>query len=183
MSDISVITEIQEVSREMQLTPSMQDFILHWGEMGTKWGVNRSVAQIHALLHISPKAPSDDVLVTILSSQAAHEHLHGKSITAPDKTTFPYFYDMRDDHPVGTFWYHPHMHGSVAAQVGPGSRNALLIAIQYMNQIASGSAQTGCVANVRRAQLNDEPALKARRCRRRGRCVLLRILGRLRTPC
>lgn len=34
----------------------MQDFILHWGEMGAKWGVNRSVAQIHALLHISPKA-------------------------------------------------------------------------------------------------------------------------------
>lgn len=39
----------------MQLTPSMQDFILHWGEMGAKWGVNRSVAQIHALLHISDK--------------------------------------------------------------------------------------------------------------------------------
>lgn len=39
----------------MDLTPAMQDFVLHWGEMGTKWGVNRSVAQIHALLHISPK--------------------------------------------------------------------------------------------------------------------------------
>lgn len=38
----------------MHLTPAMQDFILHWGEMGSKWGVNRSVAQIHALLHISP---------------------------------------------------------------------------------------------------------------------------------
>lgn len=38
----------------MQLTPSMQAFILHWGEMGAKWGVNRSVAQIHALLHIAP---------------------------------------------------------------------------------------------------------------------------------
>ena len=38
----------------MHLTPAMQDFILHWGEMGAKWGVNRSVAQIHALLHIAP---------------------------------------------------------------------------------------------------------------------------------
>lgn len=38
----------------MHLSPAMQNFILHWGEMGTKWGVNRSVAQIHALLHISP---------------------------------------------------------------------------------------------------------------------------------
>ncbi|MGH1419737.1 MAG: GbsR/MarR family transcriptional regulator [Hyphomicrobiaceae bacterium] len=31
----------------------MQMFVLHWGEMGTTWGVNRSVAQIHALLFIS----------------------------------------------------------------------------------------------------------------------------------
>src|SRR5580704_8799089 len=37
------------------LTPIQQKFILHWGEMGTKWGINRTVAQIHALLYISPK--------------------------------------------------------------------------------------------------------------------------------
>jgi DNA-binding transcriptional regulator GbsR (MarR family) len=37
----------------MHLTPAMQNFILHWGDMGAKWGVNRSVAQIHALLHIA----------------------------------------------------------------------------------------------------------------------------------
>lgn len=39
----------------MQLTPVAEKFILHWGEMGTRWGVNRTVAQIHALLMISPK--------------------------------------------------------------------------------------------------------------------------------
>jgi DNA-binding transcriptional regulator GbsR (MarR family) len=39
----------------MQLTPAMERFILHWGEMGTRWGINRSVAQIHALLYLSPK--------------------------------------------------------------------------------------------------------------------------------
>jgi DNA-binding transcriptional regulator GbsR (MarR family) len=38
----------------MHLTPAMQNFILHWGNMGAKWGTNRSVAQIHALLHIAP---------------------------------------------------------------------------------------------------------------------------------
>ncbi len=36
------------------LTPIQQKFILHWGEMGTRWGINRTVAQIHALLFISP---------------------------------------------------------------------------------------------------------------------------------
>ena len=37
----------------MNLTPVMEKFILHWGEMGTRWGVNRTVAQIHALLYIA----------------------------------------------------------------------------------------------------------------------------------
>jgi DNA-binding transcriptional regulator GbsR (MarR family) len=39
----------------MKLSPVQQKFILHWGEMGTRWGINRTVAQIHALLYISPK--------------------------------------------------------------------------------------------------------------------------------
>ncbi len=37
------------------LSAIQQKFILHWGEMGTRWGINRTVAQIHALLYISPK--------------------------------------------------------------------------------------------------------------------------------
>ena len=40
----------------MKLTPVMEKFIVHWGEMGTRWGVNRTVAQIHALLYLSPGA-------------------------------------------------------------------------------------------------------------------------------
>lgn len=35
--------------------PEAQAFILHWGEMGTHWGVNRSVSQIHALLYLSDR--------------------------------------------------------------------------------------------------------------------------------
>src|SRR5258705_1102101 len=37
-----------------KLSPVQQKFILHWGEMGTRWGINRTVAQIHALLFLSP---------------------------------------------------------------------------------------------------------------------------------
>ncbi len=37
------------------LSSVQQKLILHWGEMGTRWGINRTVAQIHALLFISPK--------------------------------------------------------------------------------------------------------------------------------
>ncbi|WP_434779863.1 GbsR/MarR family transcriptional regulator [Neisseria sp. Ec49-e6-T10] len=39
----------------MELKPIAQKFILHWGEMGSKWGVNRTVAQIHALLFLAEK--------------------------------------------------------------------------------------------------------------------------------
>src|ERR1700678_1055654 len=36
------------------LSPVRQKFILHWGEMGARWGINRTVAQIHALLYLAP---------------------------------------------------------------------------------------------------------------------------------
>jgi len=39
----------------MRLSPVQQKFVLHWGEMGIRWGINRTVAQIHALLYVSPK--------------------------------------------------------------------------------------------------------------------------------
>src|SRR6188474_2703454 len=35
------------------LSPTSRRFVMHWGEMGSRWGVNRSVAQIHALLFLS----------------------------------------------------------------------------------------------------------------------------------
>src|SRR5204862_1580446 len=50
----------------MELTPLIQKFILHWGEMGTRWGINRTVAQIHALLYISPKPlHAEDIAETL----------------------------------------------------------------------------------------------------------------------
>ncbi len=49
------------------LTPVAQKFILHWGEMGTRWGINRTVAQVHALLFISPKPLHAEDIATTLS--------------------------------------------------------------------------------------------------------------------
>ena len=49
-----------------QLTPIQQQFILHWGEMGTRWGINRTVAQIHALLFLSPRPlHAEDIAQTL----------------------------------------------------------------------------------------------------------------------
>lgn len=51
---------------EFILSPVAQKFVLHWGEMGTRWGLNRTVAQLHALLFISPRPlPADEISTTL----------------------------------------------------------------------------------------------------------------------
>src|SRR5260370_16156215 len=48
------------------LTGVQKEYILHWGEMGTRWGINRTVAQIHALLYLSPRAlPAEEIAETL----------------------------------------------------------------------------------------------------------------------
>ncbi len=50
----------------MKLNPVSERFILHWGEMGSKWGVNRTVSQIHALLYLTGKPlPADEIADTL----------------------------------------------------------------------------------------------------------------------
>jgi len=51
----------------MNLSAVQEKFVLHWGEMGTRWGVNRTVAQIHALLYLSPRPLPADVIAETLS--------------------------------------------------------------------------------------------------------------------
>jgi len=54
------------VSDKTPLTDVQRQFILHWGEMGARWGINRTVAQIHALLHLSEQPLSADAVATAL---------------------------------------------------------------------------------------------------------------------
>lgn len=50
----------------MKLKPIAQRFVLHWGEMGSRWGVNRTVAQIHALLYLVGKPLDAEVIAETL---------------------------------------------------------------------------------------------------------------------
>ena len=61
-------------------------------------------------LWVSPSGNSDNVLISI----------------APGEQ-FRYQYKISDDHPAGTFWYHPHRHGSGFVQVGSGMAGALIV--------------------------------------------------------
>jgi len=49
------------------LTPVTEKFVLHWGEMGTRWGINRTVAQVHALLYVSPRPLHAEEITEALS--------------------------------------------------------------------------------------------------------------------
>lgn len=51
----------------MKMTPAVEKYVLHWGEMGTRWGTNRTVAQIQALLYLSPEPLHADEIVDLLS--------------------------------------------------------------------------------------------------------------------
>ncbi len=49
-----------------RLPPAVERFVLHWGEMGTVWGTNRSVGQIHALLYLSDQPlTAEDLAATL----------------------------------------------------------------------------------------------------------------------
>ncbi|HEX3450584.1 MAG TPA: MarR family transcriptional regulator [Isosphaeraceae bacterium] len=50
----------------MTLTPAAQKFVLHWGEMGQAWGINRTMAQVHALLFVAPSPLDAEEISSLL---------------------------------------------------------------------------------------------------------------------
>lgn len=72
-------------------------------------GYNVTNMHVHGL-HVSPKAPSDDIFLSIQPGQ-----------------DYNYEYHIPKDHPPGTYFYHAHVHGSTAIQVGSGMSGALIV--------------------------------------------------------
>lgn len=55
----------------MRLTPATEKFVSSWGEMGTKWGVNRTVAEVHAVFYLSPEPlNAEDIAATLSFSRS-----------------------------------------------------------------------------------------------------------------
>jgi L-ascorbate oxidase len=79
------------------------------GEINTPHCFNSTNLHSHGLW-VSPSGNSDNVLITIRP-----------------KVSFEYEYNIPATHPAGTFWYHPHLHGSTALQVASGMAGALII--------------------------------------------------------
>ena len=84
-------------------------------------GKNNNTTNLHVHgLHVDPGPPGDDVLLEI-DPGATYDFVFDlpKDIAMPDGTLV--------NHPAGTYWYHPHVHGSTAVQVFGGMAGAILI--------------------------------------------------------
>jgi len=64
--------------------PDARAFVLHWGEMGTHWGVNRSVAQVHALLYLSNRPLHAEAIVDALGLARSNVSTALKELTGYD---------------------------------------------------------------------------------------------------
>ena len=66
----------------MNLTPLIQTFVLHFGEMGSRWGINRTVGQIYALIFVSPTALNADDIAEKLEFSRSNVSMGLKELQA-----------------------------------------------------------------------------------------------------
>ena len=82
----------------MELTPVMQRYVLHWGEMGARWGMSRSVSQIHALLYLSPAALTAEDISDTLSIARSNVSTSLKELQAWGLVRITHVMGDRRDH-------------------------------------------------------------------------------------
>ena len=82
----------------MKLTPTMQRCVLHWGEMASRWGVSRSVAQIHALLFLSPAPLTADEIAETLDVARSNVSVSLKELQAWDLVSVTHVLGDRRDY-------------------------------------------------------------------------------------
>ncbi len=81
----------------MNLAPTIQAFVLHFGEMGSRWGINRTVGQIYALLYVSPKPLCADAIVEALGISRSNVSMSLRELQAWNLVTLKHIPDDRRD--------------------------------------------------------------------------------------
>ena len=65
-----------------KLTQAREEFVAQWGALGTQWGINRTMAQIHALLMTAPEPLSTDEVMEELQISRGNAHTNLKELVA-----------------------------------------------------------------------------------------------------
>lgn len=81
----------------MNLPPLIQSFVLHFGEMGSRWGINRTVGQIYALLYVSPEPLNAEQIVEALGISRSNVSMSLRELQAWDLVLLKHLPDDRRD--------------------------------------------------------------------------------------
>ncbi len=82
----------------MNLPPMIQTFVLHFGEMGSRWGINRTVGQIYALLYLSQKPLNADDICEALGFARSNVSMGLKELDAWQLIRLKHLPNDRRDH-------------------------------------------------------------------------------------
>ncbi|MBX9594261.1 MAG: GbsR/MarR family transcriptional regulator [Roseomonas sp.] len=82
----------------MKLPPLVQSFVLHFGEMGSRWGINRTVGQIYALLYVSPSPMNAEQIVDALGVSRSNVSMGLKELQAWNLVLMKHIPDDRRDY-------------------------------------------------------------------------------------
>ncbi len=82
----------------MNLPPIVQAFVLHFGEMGSRWGINRTVGQIYALLYVSPRPLNAEDIVAALGVSRSNVSMGLRELQAWNLVLRRHVPDDRRDH-------------------------------------------------------------------------------------
>jgi len=90
----------------MNLSPAIQAFVLHFGEMGSRWGINRTVGQIYALLYVSPEPLCADDMVDRLGMSRSNVSMGLKELQSWNLVRLMHKPDDRKDYftTLGDIW-------------------------------------------------------------------------------
>jgi len=137
-----------------KLPPAVQEFVLRWGDLGGQWGVNRSVAQIQALLYLSERPLTAEDIAEQLGlarsnvSNSLRELISWKLIQR-----VPVLGDRRDHYEAeADLW-------RILTRIAQGRKereiDPAVIAIRKALDAAEGDARVGKVARKRLDEMQD----------------------------
>lgn len=82
----------------MALTPLQQEFVLHFGEMGSRWGINRTVGQIYALLFLSSEPLNAETITEALGVSRSNTSMGLKELQSWNLVRLKHFPGDRRDY-------------------------------------------------------------------------------------
>jgi DNA-binding transcriptional regulator GbsR (MarR family) len=140
-----------EMSDNRKFPPAVERFILHWGEMGDRWGVNRSVSQIHGLLYLADKPMTAEDIAEMLGMARSNVSNSLKELLAWDLIRrVPVLGDRRDHFEAETdIW-------EVAARIAAGRKEREIDpALAALRACVSDAAEDPSISKVAAKRLKE----------------------------